>query len=237
MTSRYLLIQSGDRIQTPNSSPSSFSLRLNRPISGSFRLRSAVVPLSYYNITASNNTLNFIDNGTARVITVTPGFYNINTLSAALQAAIQAVSPQVWTVTFSTITGRMSFQSSAAFTLKFSIITNSIGSSIGFATSDYASVANVVTAPNIATLQTLLHLRIHVTGAADQFESTTGASNCTLLIPVTGSLGSTVEVYEPQWHQHLSFYDSQGSLTITVTDSNNNIVPLQADWVLVLEQV
>ena len=73
---------------------------------------SAVVPRSYYLVTAANNTFQLLETGfTAVTITITPGSYSASvfrtTLKTLFDAATQAGN--VYTITYSSVTGKFSY--------------------------------------------------------------------------------------------------------------------------------
>jgi len=116
-----LKLDSANRIA---GTPSNFKLQLNNTLSGRFRLKSFYAANSFYNINSSNSTIYFYDT-VARVGTLESGFYSATTISAALQTLMNSVSSG-YTVSFSTLTGKVTFANAAMFSLQFSNLAWSI---------------------------------------------------------------------------------------------------------------
>lgn len=97
-------------------------------------IRKIIIPLSWYPINSFNNILNFND-GTERVITITPGVYSISTLITEIQNQMNASpSALVFTVSFNDITKKLTIAETGGptnFTLNLNV-NNSIHEIIGF---------------------------------------------------------------------------------------------------------
>jgi len=100
------------------------------------------IPNVQYNITSGNNTITI--SGTT--YTISPGSYSISVLLALLNALISGI-----TATYSSTTFRVTFSSSASFTLTFS---QGITQVLGFLTNTTytANSSFVITAPNAVHL-------------------------------------------------------------------------------------
>jgi len=95
-----------------------------------------------YNVTSGNNTITV--SGTTYTISL--GSYSISTLLALLNATISGI-----TITYSSTTFRVTFSSSASFTLTFP---QGIAQVLGFLpnTTDTANSSFLITAPNADNL-------------------------------------------------------------------------------------
>ena len=72
------------------------------------------LPNVIYNVTSSNNTLDFTD-GAAVTATLPVGSYNINTLLAELKIQMNAVGSQAYTITYSTITMKITISAAGVW--------------------------------------------------------------------------------------------------------------------------
>jgi len=99
----------------------------------------------YFNpveITASNNTLDFTDDGGASVATIANQFYkDPSDLAEALQSAMNAASAETYAVSWSDVTGRFTISTSTSALLDLDFATgpnvaNTIAPALGFAVAD-----------------------------------------------------------------------------------------------------
>lgn len=122
---------------------------------------SAEFPYSFYIINVYNNLLRMSVNGGAQfTLTLTRGNYNSNTLITEILAQLALAGVTTITIALSTITGRLTFTTTGT-----SIEIFSTGSTIlrvlGFdITTNYVSVAKVITAPFPLNLLNTLKIRI-----------------------------------------------------------------------------
>jgi len=136
-----------------------------RDIAG-VKVLSAVVPFSYYVISTRNNTFYLYETGfLPGLVTLPIGNYNATTLGNALASALVAASVisganLLYTVTYSSLTGKYTVTNNAAgantFTLTFGVIGDSGATNprfaLGFADGNVTSVGHVIAAPNVAEI-------------------------------------------------------------------------------------
>ena len=87
----------------------------------------AQIPYSFYNITAYNNTLNYTFSGITYIMNITPGNYNEYTLAILMMTNFLSNSINI-NITYSKISGKMTFLG----TSDFSFLPSSIYSVLGF---------------------------------------------------------------------------------------------------------
>lgn len=115
--STHLLINSIARTNKGYSTPSNFSIQLNRTISNckSFSLASLHLPNVFYNISSRDTHIavnnNFMD--------IPSGNYNLNELMLTLQAAIRVHVPSC-TISFNEILSRVEITAGVIFSVEFS---------------------------------------------------------------------------------------------------------------------
>ena len=78
-------------------------------------VENAQFPYSFYNITANNNVLNYTYLGISYTMIITPGNYNEYSLATQMTSQFLANGSN-FTITFSKITGKMTFTSTTNFT-------------------------------------------------------------------------------------------------------------------------
>lgn len=97
-----------------------------------------VIPFSYYPINIYNNQF-VINDGVDRIVSIKEGVYTSSTLITEIQNKLNALaSTIVFTVSQDSINKKMTVAGSATFFLKCNL-TNSLGPTMGFGTSDYLS--------------------------------------------------------------------------------------------------
>ena len=147
---RTIVLRSSDRI---SGTINKFTCRLNHitNIKG-FSVKSMSVPISYYQITSSNNTFVMVDTATTTsyTIVVDDGVYSSSDIETVLKTKLDATaSAIVFTVSVNPYTEKLTISGTAAFSLDFTN-TNYLDL-IGFNNITYAS-ATSITAPNVMDL-------------------------------------------------------------------------------------
>ena len=131
MNSSFYIINSADRL---SGSVSDFAITINPAIqkANKLELSFVTIPNTIYNISSSNNIFYLTIGATDYDIVITPGSYNTSTLSSALAAAILAATGIVFTITYNSITYKMTIASAGVFDLRLSLRTSSIWNALGF---------------------------------------------------------------------------------------------------------
>ena len=204
-------------------------------------ITSAVIPLTYYGINSTNNTINITEtNGvTPKTYTATlvPGNYTSTTVVTMLNAILTAASlasgySLAWDCTFSTDTGLMTFATSTAgYTATINFASSTAQSTLGLpstGTSTGITSTTTYTAPNICNFigPTEIHIRCgnfqsNVYETRVQTESIIMA-----IIPITANEFQTV-VYMPAYPKIFGHVSSKiDSMQIYITDQFGNILNL-----------
>ena len=113
----HVLINSMDRDDYTNQSPSNFTVSLQATVKNcnSFSLAQLSIPLTFYNITATNNQFTINTNE----YTLTPGCYNLNDLLQALANLVFANYPNM-VFSYNDVSSQITISNNAIFSLKFS---------------------------------------------------------------------------------------------------------------------
>ena len=223
-------------------STNNFTYFLKEPIKNvsSFKITSAEIPLSYYNVRSSgvdaNNTFIFTeDNGvTTTTATITAGYYTSTTIITALQTAMNAVSPNsnTYTITFNNITGQFKISSTANFKILYANNVNawlSINWLLGFNQISTTNISSQTaqTCPFLDYYQ-YLYFRIGLNFRGNYDE--TGAKAPIIKIPITSPQGS-IQYYFDVSDNRFDIL-SQGAsdiisfFTVQLLDSDNYFVNL-----------
>lgn len=118
-----------------------------------FSLTEAEVPNSFYNVETLDNTFTLNEGGLDLLVTVTPGHYSTGaSFAAAIKAALDSAStlPQVYTVTYSSITNTLTISAGAPFSLIFN--DDYIGLMMGFLETGTFGPSMSLTSPNAVFL-------------------------------------------------------------------------------------
>jgi len=160
-------------------------------------LLSASIPNTTYNVTATNNTIYWND-GSARTATVSAGYYNATELAVAMKTAMDAVGTAgPFTVSFSSITGKMTVAGTNAFTLTAGNATNAIWSAIGFSTGSTGTYSAGFVGNQLVDLNSASALFINITEAGNPVVTTRNGRRFTFVVPVNGDLGDPI-TYAPE---------------------------------------
>lgn len=188
-------------------------------------LTSATIPLTYYGINSSNNTLVFNEGATQCVATIPAGQYSSTSVTSAIATAMNTASANVitYTVTLSTDTGKFTFSSnSGAITTTINTTTSTcqVPLGLGYGTLSGFNIAVKLTAPNIANLigPTEIHIRCS-NFIGDLYETQVQAPAAILaIVPIVGNQFDSL-IYVPAYPKQ--FADVGGkvdTMNFNITD-------------------
>jgi hypothetical protein len=194
-------------------------------------ITSATIPLTYYGINSSNNTLIFNEGATQCTATIPVGQYSSTSAPTAIATAMTTASANTITyaVTLSTDTGKFTFsQNSVSITTTLNTTNSTCQVPLGLGYSVLSAFGNTVklTAPNIANLigPTVIHIRC-TNIVSDYYEAQTQSPSTILaVIPIVGNQFDSL-VYIPAFPKN--FGDVSGrldSLTFNITDEFGNTI-------------
>ena len=183
-------------------STNNFTYYLKEPIKNvsSFKITSAEIPLSYYNVRTSgvdaNNKFIFSENGGTTILTasLSAGYYTSTTIITALTTAINSasVNSYLYTITYSALTGFITISSTGNFVIMYSSSVNgwlSINWLLGFnqKSNSVATSQTAQTCPFFDYYQ-YLYFRIGLNFKGNYDE--TGSKNNIIKIPITAPQGA-----------------------------------------------
>lgn len=154
------VFDSSQSINNNNNRPS-FLIGGKKPITNlaAIKILEVQIPFSYYTFKGDQMAFSFTNSGGTVSTFIPAGNYTSTTLASTLKtvldaASVAAGSAQVFTVTFSTTTGKFSIQA-AAGTFSLTFTDNGLGLLLGFNVGSISSpllAPFLVTAPNIASV-------------------------------------------------------------------------------------
>ena len=240
-----LIIDSKDRENYITTSSNNFRVDLANPINGrvvAYGLKSAVIPKTNYNIPAVRNTFTFNNSISTSTITITPGNYTMTELLAEITTQLNALGFDTYTVTYNSISGKVTFQSTlAAFTLNPTLDTSqgSILYKLGFVPG-IAYTGGTVTSPNVADISGIKSAYIKIKQLTQYMKNTTN-SVLNFKVDLTCPFGSIVFFAdEGRYHQYFnSNKDNLGSMgffDVTLVDEYGTLLDLNGrDWSFVIQ--
>lgn len=236
---KYVLVNSFDRVGGSDTDPV-FALN------GTFReefdemaLVGFVATNTFYNVSSSNNTLQFQERNLGvvypiKTATVPVGNYTLTNLITALQTAMnsQSALSATFTITSSALTGKLTINISVG---EFKIVAtqNSLNLMLGFSrTTDTAFQQNVL-APRIYNLSRygFFNLQCSLT-RGDVYNTITGnRQNILASIPISQSNFGDIYSFRPpvlNWINTSSPVIDQ--ITLRLTDDENNLIDLNGGY-------
>lgn len=189
-----------------------------------------------------NNVIPFIEAATPginRTATITPGSYSITDLCAEIKTQMDAAGTQVYTVTFDIKTSTITISAPAAFTLKWSLQTNTnCAWELGWSQSDTPSAVSHtstqsynISGPNYYLIQ-IRGLQMDSINTSNQ-QPATGS----FMVTVDAAPGNIInfnsqESFRQKWR--LAIGSNISSLKVTVLRPDGRPAGLRSDWSLVL---
>src|ERR1700744_2412566 len=232
---------------------SSMTFTLKTPINVS-RRGGALLRLEYFqfyntlfNVTASNNALDFNENSTNKSITpIAVGIYDASTLASTVASALTTASGgyNTYTVTYNSTTKLFTFSASNAFTLLFGTggyASTSLFKQFGFTSSSGLVGADSVTgtsctSPYIANLSLPLSMYIIINDSTTLLQTTDG-NNPHFYIPANSGSGGLVQFTRGEFFEQVIRYNNTEMtyLQISLQFPNNASANLNgSEWEMIL---
>jgi hypothetical protein len=198
-----------------------------------FQLIDAQIPVSFYNVNYTNNTLNYQISSINYSITATPGNYNFNSLATQLISKFLA-NGHIFTVSINKQTGIISISTPAT---NFILQVSSMFSILGLTLSNHLSISFTLTADFPLNLLGVTKLKIQSINlcAYNADSATNGYSNNIAILPVDQPSFGLI-IYENKSNALYTFRDSRlDEIDIQITDQNENLINFNnIDWNLTI---
>jgi galactitol-specific phosphotransferase system IIB component len=169
--------------------------------------------------------------GTQRTITLTNGNYTASSLASHLKDTINTVSTDVYDVSFSVTTGKITITNpSGNFSITFGTNTiNSIAHVLGFNNTNKTGSSSY-TGDNVVRLNTKYY-KIYTNILDNNTYTANETSTCIAIVPNNVNFGDLI-CYSPHLAKSFKVNSSEiASLDLYVKDDQNNIVELNGvDW-------
>lgn len=198
-----------------------------------FQLVDAQLPVSFYNLNYTNNTLNYQISSVNYTITATPGNYNFNSLASQLISKFLA-NGHTFTITINKQTGIISLATPAT---NFILQVSSMFSVLGLLLSNHTSSSFSLTADYPLNLLGITKIKIQSVNlnTYNVDSSNNGNSNNIGLIPVDQPSFGLI-VYENKSSSKFLLRDNRvDEIDLQLLDQNNNLINFNnLDWSLTI---
>jgi hypothetical protein len=235
MSVEHYLLKSRDRF---SGTCDNFKLKTKMGgIVGKYRVSHISFPNTIYNVTSSNNT---VDYNSGTTLTLPVGYYNSANLPGAVKTMLDGAPPvDTYTVTISSTTGRLTITSNTStnFSLSF---TNGLDKILGF--SSLLSGASTYTGNNIINYDINVSVGIDIKEsnyhnvenmADDSFSSS-------IYVPLDGNFGEYVTISDKNDIEQFVYFEKQfRTLNVSIINMSD-LTPIDlngAEWELVLKRV
>jgi hypothetical protein len=159
-----ILIRSKDRKFPITQNTDLFEIELPITFKGSYRLTNCLIPNTFYNVRESNNVIYFNENSTDKQAVLTPSSYSATELATEIKTQMDIVSSgfNIFTITFDTKSGKMTYNSTQSFNFQFgSFLNNSAFRVLGFKQEDSISTTSI-TSSNVIDLSSPPSIAIRI---------------------------------------------------------------------------
>lgn len=198
-----------------------------------FQLVDAVLPVSFYNINYTNNTLSYQISSVNYTITATPGNYNFNSLASQMISKFLA-NGHTFTITINKQTGIILLATPAT---NFILQVSSMFSVLGLLLSNHTSSSFSLTADYPLNLLGITKIKIQSVNlnTYNVDSSNNGNSNNIGLIPVDQPSFGLI-VYENKLSSKFLLRDNRvDEIDLQLLDQNNNLINFNnLDWSLTI---
>ena len=199
-------------------------------------VKSAVIPVSFYNVSNSTNSLTYSlsNDNVEHTVFLTNGNYNVITLTTALNALLNALG---FTVTYNKITNKMSF-THTTYNFFITYALTSCSALIGNSIINQQSINRVLTSDYVCNLAPIRAFQIAVPHIKTGNISKNRALCQTVLcqIPITYQANGLVTYFNTTEFSSNLFVNYLHEIQIQILDQNSNLVNLNGvEWSVVLQ--
>lgn len=252
MSTNYIVINSQDRSK---GNSSDFTMNLKNPIRlngrKKIKLKNIVMYNTFYNINDNNNKIDFYENLMNKTITLSNGSYNINNLITHIENLLNSISSgyAVYTVSYSSITFKLTISSTENFRLLFKSGLNSLTSpykELGFVEEDGilpidTNLDNITTSNNIVNLSLPMNLYVSINNWNGLNIQDTSGTYSSFVIPVIIKSGQIINFNGNDIEQFIEIPTNINiiyNLQININSINNKLINLNnSEWSIILELI
>lgn len=232
----YLEVNSNLRVNPSTTFPSDCTIHTQLTLSGTYAVKSILLPVTYHNVNANNSTIYFTDTGGARACQLPNGYYSqLSDLASAIATAMTAAGAGVVTCSVSSRTNVLTVSNTVAFNFTFgSNKANSAGRLMGFIADTDTALSQ--TGTQTMNLNSTSCYNFIIDDASSEVVGMDG-SRCTFKIPATTATPNEV-YYEPSEQFPIRFtLTSTKVLRIRIMDDQFRILNnMRSDFYMILQK-
>lgn len=239
---RAYLLMSANRESGDSTHQCSLTLPHREGLNGTYVVSHFQIPNTIYNVRSTNNVVAWTDSAGTWTASLPSGSYTGSTLATALKTLMDATSGLVYTVTYSSTTGKLTFSESIAGNINFDFATTTASTA-----HDVLGVGAVNTTPaatytstNVINLASPASVSLYCREAGDSpgFRSTSGHPS-QIILPLLAEFGVYAFRSSDVLAQFMVFRNTTRTMYFELRD-NNTGVPISfegANWELYLTKV
>lgn len=208
---------------------------------GTYRLVYCLVPNTFYTVNDTNNQMSFNEGASDIAITLPNGFYDGSAFPVMLKTVMDNAGTQIYTVTLSPVSNKITIEAVGAFQLLFSgnDSTSAGGGAqtlIGFSSTDTAMAVSH-TAPNMVNLSPVHTINISIEDISTVSQRNLQGTSFIIPIPA-GSLNYINYISGDNFEQVVTFHSSKRIISVVFRDDRNNVIDLNGiDWMILMSRV
>lgn len=228
-----IVLRSRDR--TSGSSSEFEFKQVDQILEGEYQVEWATIPNTLYNVSTTNNVL-AVTSGTGSA-TLTPGNYTGATLAAEVQTQLTAVHASARTVTYSSISNKLTITAADASATVFGPATANDGARVvGVAPGTTTSVASGSECPYVVFLGSPLSLGIQISGASTRGYQTSNRKSGSILVPWIAATNVFNVLVGTDFSNCIEINEGQRIFNVRVVDpGTDEVVDLNGgEWEMIL---
>lgn len=236
MSIEHHLIRSRDRFSGSSSSDFKLKTKIGR-IVGKYKVTHISFPNTIYNVTSSNNT---VDYNSGTILNLPIGYYNSSNLPAAVKNMLD--SADTYTVTISSTTGKMTISSNTSTNFSLDFL-NGLDKILGFDSSQFPLAgSSIYTGNNVINYDIVVSVGIDIKESTyHNIENLSDDSfSSSIYVPLDGNFGEYITISDKNDIEQFVYFEKQfRTLNISVINlSNMNPIDLNgAEFEIVLKRV
>lgn len=226
VTSTHFHIRSADRNDYWNTTPSDFTINLQKPLKGTkAQISFCQIPNTYFNITNSNNKFSYDD----VPYTVSIGCYSLQ----ELMNAIQNLLPVGSTVSYDSITGLIVITTINSISFDFAV-NNSIAPVIGFNPNETYTGTTLIGWQSPKLFDNAIYIGCNF---ATNIQTTSNLKNVSFVISHNVNKGEIIQFYSASQFNLQPRVQEQtiGSIRFTVFNEKGELLQGLADWSILIQ--
>ena len=204
------------------------------------KLLYALIPNTIYNVTSSNNAINWNDGTATMTTTIIAGSYTTLGMITALATKMTSDSSTNGALT---VTGAVSdttffttLSAGGNFTLNMASASTTIGAVIGFSMAATLSGASTYTGTTVPNLYLPESIFLNILSSGNTYNLSTNNSQFQFIIPIPVNAGAFIEFKESTYFQQgYKTADVFQNLHVLLCQGTNPISLNGADWEFLLE--